>query len=77
MVSPSFPPDHGQGWPNASHVGRARDSMLHQPEKIQLRQSWQRAAGLLLAAADGADVDSVTKQIELALFLEARWAFQK
>ncbi len=31
----------------------------------------------MLAAADGADVDSVTKQIELALFLEARWAFQK
>jgi len=29
-------------------LGDARDFMLHQPEKIQLRQSWQRAAGLLL-----------------------------
>ncbi len=78
MVSPSFPPDHGQGWcPTLRTLGDVRDFMLDQPEKIQLRQSWQRAAGLLLAAADGADVDSVTKQIELALFLEARWAFQK
>jgi hypothetical protein len=56
-------------------LGDARDFMLHQPDAI--RQSWQRAAGLLLAAADGAEVDGVTKQIELALFLEARWAFPK
>jgi hypothetical protein len=58
-------------------LGDARAFMLHQPEGIQLRQSWQRAAGLLLAAADGADVESVTKQIELALLLEARRAFPK
>jgi hypothetical protein len=66
-----------RGGPTLRTLGDARDFMLHQPDPIQLRQSWQRAAGLLLAAADGADVDDVTKQIELALFLEARWAFQK
>jgi hypothetical protein len=39
-----------------------------------LRQAWQRAAQLLMAAAEnGADV-AVTKQIELALFLAARLA---
>jgi len=38
-----------------------------------LRQAWQRAAELLLAtAANGADVEAVRNQIELALFLEAR-----
>jgi hypothetical protein len=63
--------------PTLRTLGDARAFMLHQPEGIQLRQSWQRAAGLLLAAADGADVESVTKQIELALLLEARWAFPK
>jgi len=56
----------------------ARDFMLDQPNGIQERQSWQRVAELLLEAAEnGADVEDVTKQVELALFLEARWAFPK
>jgi hypothetical protein len=56
----------------------ARDFMLAQPDRIQERRSWQRAAELLIAAAEnGAAVDEVTKQVELALFLEARWAFPK
>jgi hypothetical protein len=75
MVSPSFPPDHG---PTLRTLGDARDFMLDQPNGIQERRSWQKAAELLLAAAEnGADVEAVTKQIELALFLEARVVLSK
>jgi hypothetical protein len=43
------------------------------PEGVRLRQAWQRAAELLLATArNGADIEAVRNQIELALFLEAR-----
>jgi len=35
---------------------------------------WQRAAELMIQAAeDGAIIEAVTKQVELALFLEARY----
>jgi hypothetical protein len=52
--------------------------MLALPEPTQLRQSWQKAAELLLAASNHAGVsEQLTRQIELALFLEARWAFPK
>jgi hypothetical protein len=44
------------------------------PEEDQARASWQKAAELLLAAADGLDdVGAATGQVELALFLQARW----
>jgi hypothetical protein len=38
-------------------------------EVRELRSQWQRACELLLAAAD---VSELTKQIELALFFDAR-----
>jgi hypothetical protein len=67
-----------RGGPTLRTLRAARDFMLAQPDRIQDRQSWQWAAKLLLAAAEnGADVEDVTKQVELALFLEARWAFPK
>ena len=35
---------------------------------------WQRAAELMIQAAeDGATIEAATKQVELALFLEARY----
>jgi hypothetical protein len=43
------------------------------PEADQARQSWQKAAELLLAAADGLDdVGAATGQVELAIFLQAQ-----
>jgi len=44
------------------------------PEDDQARRSWQNACEILLAAADGlADVSAVTRQVELALFQQAKW----
>jgi hypothetical protein len=61
--------------PTLRTLHNARDFILDQPEHIQGRRTWQRAAELLIAATEnGADVEDVTKQVELALFLEARWA---
>jgi hypothetical protein len=52
--------------------------MLSLPEAIQLQESWQKAAELLLAASSHAGVsEALTRQVELALFLEARWTFPK
>ena len=46
------------------------------PEEYQARQSWQKAAELLLAAADGLDdVGAATGQVEL--FLQAKWTVSK
>jgi hypothetical protein len=47
----------------------ARTYMLALPEARQLRAQWQRAAELLLAEAD---VAVFSKQVELALFFEAK-----
>ena len=45
----------------------------HLPEDAQARQAWQRAAELLLAAANGLDdVGAATGQVELAIFLQSR-----
>jgi hypothetical protein len=50
-----------------------RAFILKEPEHIQQRRSWQRAAELLMVAAEnGRGVEEATKQIERALFLEAR-----
>ena len=44
------------------------------PEEDQTRRSWQKACEILLAAADGlADVRAATRQVELALFQQAKW----
>jgi hypothetical protein len=51
----------------------ARDFILDEPEHIQRRQLWQRAAQLLIGAAEDArGIEAATKQVELAIFLEAR-----
>jgi ABC-type taurine transport system ATPase subunit len=50
--------------------------ILDQPEGTQERQSWQKARELLLAAAEHrCVVEAVTRQVEAALFLEARLVF--
>ena len=57
----------------------ARAYMLdHLPEDAQARHSWQKAAELLLAAADGLDdVGAATGQVELAIFLQAKFGAAK
>jgi hypothetical protein len=55
-----------------------RAFMLGLPEATQQGQSWQKAAELLLEASNHAGVsEALTRQVERALFLEARWAFPK
>jgi hypothetical protein len=47
--------------------------ILRQPEHIKRSSAWQRAAELLiLAAENGAGIEAATRQVELALFLEER-----
>jgi ABC-type taurine transport system ATPase subunit len=47
--------------------------ILDQPEGTQEHQSWQKARELLLAAVEHRGVvEAVTRQVEAALFLEAR-----
>ena len=52
----------------------ARVYMLdHLAEEGKARHSWQKAAELLLAAAEGVDdVGAATGQVELAIFLQAK-----
>jgi len=51
-----------------------RTFILNEPEHIQERNSWQRAAGLLMEAAEnGGSIEAATAQLELALFLETRY----
>ena len=40
-----------------------------QPEHIQERTFWRYATQLLIDAADGGDIEAVTNEVELALFL--------
>jgi hypothetical protein len=47
----------------------ARTYMLALPKRRETTAQWQRAAELLLAQADVADL---TRQIDLALFYEAK-----
>jgi hypothetical protein len=50
-----------------------RAFILNGPEHIQKREVWQHAAQLLLdAAEDAGRIEEATRQIEFALFLEAR-----
>jgi len=50
-------------------VAEARAYMVALPKDRELSARWQRAAELLLAEADVADF---SKQVELALFMEAK-----
>jgi hypothetical protein len=48
------------------------------PEEDQDRNSCQRTADLLLAAAeDSADIEAATQQLDRALFLQAKWMLPK
>jgi hypothetical protein len=60
-----------------TRLADVRSFILREPAHIQKRRSWQRAAELMMAAAESGHTEDATKQIELALFLEARWAFPK
>ena len=52
----------------------ARAFILNEPEHIQERFSWQRAAEALIRAADSGDeIEAATEKVEDALFLEARY----
>jgi hypothetical protein len=52
----------------------ARAFILSEPAYIQDRRAWQHAAELMIAAVEnGTGLEEATKQIELALFLEARY----
>lgn len=66
--------------------GRRLDTTLHEarayiialPEGHQLRNAWQKAAELLMVAAQSREgIAAASKQIELALFIEGNWALPK
>jgi uncharacterized protein YdgA (DUF945 family) len=47
--------------------------ILALPAGEQMRNSWQKAAELLMAAAEhNGDIEAATKQIAAALFMQAR-----
>jgi hypothetical protein len=70
-LQPSIPIKDG---PTLRTLDDVRMFMLENlPEDNQARRSWQKACEILLAAADGlADVSAVTRQVELALFQQAK-----
>jgi hypothetical protein len=51
----------------------ARQFVVQLTEGDQLRNAWQKAAELLMAAAADGDTAAVTRQIEFALFVQAKW----
>jgi hypothetical protein len=54
--------------------GDAADFILALPRRYGERNSWKHAIELLMDAAEnGGSVELATKQLETALFLEARW----
>jgi hypothetical protein len=57
----------------------ARTFMIdHLPAEAHDRSSWQRAAELSLAAADGSvEIEAATQQLERALFVQAKWVLPK
>jgi poly(3-hydroxybutyrate) depolymerase len=54
-------------------LAEARAFMVALPEGDQLRNAWQKAAELLMVAAESGDTAAVTRQIEFALFVQAKW----
>jgi len=62
------------GGPTLRTLFDVRRFILGMPEGDQLRQSWQHAAALVLeAAGENGDIPAATRQVELALFMQARW----
>ena len=50
-------------------VAEARTYMIGLPKQRELQTRWQRVAGLIL---EEADVAAVSRQLELALFMDAK-----
>ena len=65
--------------PTLRTLNDARAYMVdHLPEEAKALHSWQKAAELLLAAAEGLDdVGAATGQVELAIFLQAKFGAAK
>jgi hypothetical protein len=55
----------------------ASEYLLSLPEAEQGWNSWQSAAGLLVAAAQGGDVDAATFQIERAAVMALKLDFKR
>ena len=53
----------------AAHRGRSPDVHDRSAEAADLQTRWQRVAGLIL---EEADVAAVSRQLELALFMDAK-----
>jgi hypothetical protein len=53
----------------------AREYMLAIDGGREKREYWQRAAELLMAAADRGDLDALALQIEMALMMDGALAF--
>jgi hypothetical protein len=63
-----------KGGTTLATLADVRSFILNEPEHIQERNSWQRAAALLMEAAEnGGSIEAATALLELALFLEARY----
>jgi hypothetical protein len=62
-VSPeAHPPDHAEDGTSLRSLADVRRFVIKEPEHVQERSSWQRAAELLLRAAeDASQVEAATK----------------
>jgi len=77
LVRSTHPPHLGQDGPVVRTLHDVRVFILDQSGGTQEHQSWQKAFELLLAAAEHRGVvEAVTRQVESALFLEARLLLQ-
>lgn len=65
-------PLHTKDGRTIATLADGRDLALSLPEEEQGRQAWQRAARLMLEAADGGDIGAAALQLETALFLSYR-----
>lgn len=66
-----------RGGPLLTTLLEASAYMLDLPEGIQHRSGWQHAAQLVMAAAESggrADIEAVTRQLDLMTFVEGRQA---
>ncbi len=64
-----------KGGPVLRTLNDARALVIERlPADDQERESWQRTAELLLAAAEGAaEIEAATQLLERAVFLQAKW----
>jgi hypothetical protein len=66
-------PLHGAKARRTPHSG-GRAGLRHQARPRTTDRAWQHAMKLMMEAADGGDIEAVTKQLELALLIDgALW----